>query len=213
MQLLVYIFVFKAKGPCDAPLAHIPSYPVLPYTTINVTSLKGCCPHPTPAGSASLPPNFNSPKIFPFHPLPLIWCWELGGGGHREQGDGSSGDNLGYQSCSPLSMLGDDRKNMSIYQEPHCFILLDEISGGCLFPAALGTLSAVLGRWREALCPSSCGCEEAWRMSSLLSLCQRKSRTSPWASQPLVFLKHFDHSHGHCIFILMLRLFFFFKPL
>lgn len=30
-------------------------------------------------------------------------------------------------------------------------------------------------------------------------------------SQPLCFLKHFDHSHGHCIFILMLRFFFFFK--
>lgn len=27
----------------------------------------------------------------------------------------------------------------------HCFVLLDEISGGCLFPVVLGTLSAVLG--------------------------------------------------------------------
>lgn len=33
-------------------------------------------------------------------------------------------------------MLSDDRKNLSICQEPHCFVLLDEISGGCPFPAA-----------------------------------------------------------------------------
>lgn len=104
-------------------------------------------------------------------------------------------------------------ESLRICREPR-FVLLDEISGGCLFPAVLGTLSAMLGRWQGVLCPSSCGCEEAWRTSSLLSLCQRKPRTPPHptrASQPLVFLKHFDHSHGHCIFILMLRFFFFLK--
>lgn len=31
--------------------------------------------------------------------------------------------------------------------------------------------------------------------------------TPPPVLQSLVFLKHFDHSHGHCIFILMLRFF------
>lgn len=46
-------------------------------------------------------------------------------------------------------------------------------------------------------------------MGSLLSLCQRKPHTLPQAPQPLVSLKHFDHSHGHCIFILMLSCFFF----
>lgn len=51
-----FCFCFKAKGPCSAPLAHLPSYLVLPYTTINVTSLKGCRPHPNPAGSATLAP-------------------------------------------------------------------------------------------------------------------------------------------------------------
>lgn len=29
----------------------------------------------------------------------------------------------------------------------------------------------------------------------------------PPSSQSLVFLKPFDHAHGHCIFILMLRFF------
>ena len=69
-------------------------------------------------------------------------------------------------------------ESLRICREPR-FVLLDEISGGCLFPAVLGTLSAMLGRWQGVLCPSSCGCEEAWRTSSLLSLCQRKPRTPP----------------------------------
>lgn len=34
---------------------------------------------------------------------------------------------------------------LGVCREPHCFVLLDEISGGCMFPAVLGTLSAVLG--------------------------------------------------------------------
>lgn len=33
------------------------------------------------------------------------------------------------------------------------FCLLDEISGGCLLPAVLGTLSAVLGRWQGSSVP------------------------------------------------------------
>lgn len=67
------------------------------------------------------------------------------------------------------------------------FCLVDEISGGCLLPAVPCILSAMLGRWQGVLCPSSCGCEEAWRTSSLLSLCQRKSRTPPGVPSPCVF--------------------------
>lgn len=88
-------------------------------------------------------------------------------------------------------MLSDDRKNLSICQEPHCFVLLDEISGGCPFPAAPQHIVSSAGEVGGVLCPSSCGCEEAWRASSLLSLCQRKSRTPPWAPQPLVFFEAF----------------------
>lgn len=82
--------------------------------TINVTSLKGCRPHPTLLVLHSLPPDFILfPKTFPFHPLPLILVLGIRWWGHGEQGNGSPGDDLGRQSCSPLSLLAGDRRNLT----------------------------------------------------------------------------------------------------
>lgn len=68
---------------------------------------------------------------------------------------------------------------------------------GCPF----STPSAVLGMWRGILVLLAW--REAWRTSSLLS----KPKEPAQFSSPLCFLKPFDHAHGHCIFILMLRFF------
>lgn len=122
VQLLVFIFIFKAKGPCDAPLAHLPPHRVLPYMTINVTSLKGCSPIPNPAGSAKLAfPSILSPEIFPFHPLLLILVLGIRWWGARGVRRWVLQRELAEcESCSPFATFGDGGKHLSVCQEPRC---------------------------------------------------------------------------------------------
>lgn len=79
-------------------------------------------------------------------------------------------------------------------------VLLDEISGGCSRLPCQHTVSSAghVGHPRPHV---------AVRPGGQAASPMPKETPHPRFSSPLCFLKHFDHSHGHCIFILMLRFF------
>lgn len=64
--------------------------------------------------------------------------------GSREASPSMTGVSIGRVLLYQCLVMTEE--SLRIRQEPR-FVLLDEISGGCLFPAVLGTLSAMLGRW------------------------------------------------------------------
>lgn len=81
-------------------------------------------------------------------PSPLsFWCWELVGGGQREQGDGSPSKDPPSGISRVLLYLCRVTTGRIGVRVQNPFVLLDEISGGCLVSAALfgQHLSAVLG--------------------------------------------------------------------
>lgn len=64
-------FCFQSQRALRCPLLPTPhSHPVPPSTTINVTSLKGCSPHPHPAGSAKLVPQLQFSLLGSSHSTP-----------------------------------------------------------------------------------------------------------------------------------------------
>lgn len=152
--------------------------PSLPCTTINVTSLKGCRPRPRPAPTPlvlhRLPlTSILSPRLFPSHPLILVLGIRWWGRGEQEvvpRGD------LGYQSCSPLPMLDDIRRDLTerLSGAPSC-ALLDEISGGCLSPALLGT------------------CQQCWGVTGPLSLLMWLWGGLEGGQPPLLMPKEIPH--------------------